>query len=120
MQQTHVVRRSVGKDMSIGMNWLIRSMNGREVVWHNGGTGGYRTWIGFDKTRKIAAIVLDELGRSATTISDSSWWPAQPPLQKKGPDRSGPCSTVNCQLSTVNAAVQGQVAETIFTALSRM
>ena len=58
MQQTHVVRRSVGKDMSIGMNWMIRSMNGREVVWHNGGTGGYRTWLGFDKTRKIAAIVL--------------------------------------------------------------
>ena len=58
MQQTHVVRRSVGKDMSIGMNWLIRSLNGHEVVWHNGGTGGYRTWLGFDKTRKIAAIVL--------------------------------------------------------------
>lgn len=58
MQQTHVVRRSVGKDMSIGMNWLIRSINGRDVVWHNGGTGGYRTWIGFDKTRQIAAIVL--------------------------------------------------------------
>jgi len=58
MQQTHVVRRSVGKDMSIGMNWLIRSLNGRDVVWHNGGTGGYRTWLGFDKTRKIAAIVL--------------------------------------------------------------
>jgi len=58
MQQTHIVRRPVGKDMSIGMNWIIRSMNGREVVWHNGGTGGYRTWIGFDKTRKIAAIVL--------------------------------------------------------------
>jgi D-alanyl-D-alanine-carboxypeptidase/D-alanyl-D-alanine-endopeptidase len=58
MQQTHVVRRSVGKDMSIGMNWLIRSINGREVVWHNGGTGGYRTFLGFDKTRNIAAIVL--------------------------------------------------------------
>ena len=33
-------------------------MNGREVVWHNGGTGGYRTWIGFDTDAKIAAIVL--------------------------------------------------------------
>jgi len=58
LQQTHTVRRPVGKDMSIGMNWLIRSIDGRDVVWHNGGTGGYRTWIGFDKTRKIAAIVL--------------------------------------------------------------
>ena len=58
MRQTHAVRRSAGKDMSIGMNWIVRSLNGREVVWHNGGTGGYRTWIGFDKTRKVGAIVL--------------------------------------------------------------
>ena len=62
MQQTHVVRRSVGKDMSIGMNWLTRSMNGHDVVWHNGGTGGYRTFIGFDKTRNIGAIVLGNSG----------------------------------------------------------
>ncbi len=59
MQRTHVARRSAGReDMSIAMNWLIRRINGREVVWHNGGTGGYRTWIGFDKSRKVAAIVL--------------------------------------------------------------
>jgi serine-type D-Ala-D-Ala carboxypeptidase/endopeptidase len=58
MRQTHVVRRPVAKDISIGMNWITRSVNGRDVVWHNGGTGGYRTWIGFDKTSKIAAIVL--------------------------------------------------------------
>jgi serine-type D-Ala-D-Ala carboxypeptidase/endopeptidase len=59
MQTTHIVRRSAGRDdMSIGMNWIIRRLNGREVVWHNGGTGGYRTWLGFDKSRKVAAIVL--------------------------------------------------------------
>jgi CubicO group peptidase (beta-lactamase class C family) len=58
MQQTHVTRHDAGADMSIGMNWLIRRLNGRDVIWHNGGTGGYRTWIGFDKAHKIAAIVL--------------------------------------------------------------
>ena len=40
------------------MNWLIRRVNDRDVIWHNGGTGGYRTWFGFDKARKVAAIVL--------------------------------------------------------------
>ena len=76
MQQTHVVRRSIGKDMSIGMNWITRSLNGRDVVWHNGGTGGYRTWLGFDKTRKVGAIVLgnssignDDLGFELVTKS---------------------------------------------------
>jgi CubicO group peptidase (beta-lactamase class C family) len=59
MQRTHTVRRSAGRgDMAIGMNWMIRRTNQTEVVWHNGGTGGYRTWLGFDKTRRIAAVVL--------------------------------------------------------------
>lgn len=58
MQATHVIRRSMRPDTAIGMNWAIQRVNGREVVWHNGGTGGYRTWLGFDKSRKVAAIVL--------------------------------------------------------------
>jgi serine-type D-Ala-D-Ala carboxypeptidase/endopeptidase len=75
MQQTHGVRRSAGRaDMSIGMGWHIRRLNDRDVVWHNGGTGGYRTWMGFDKSRKVAAIVLtnsaignDDLGFELVT-----------------------------------------------------
>jgi D-alanyl-D-alanine-carboxypeptidase/D-alanyl-D-alanine-endopeptidase len=59
MQQTHTARASTGSDAAaIGMGWVLRKMGGREVLWHNGGTGGYRTWMGFDKTRKVAAIVL--------------------------------------------------------------
>jgi CubicO group peptidase (beta-lactamase class C family) len=42
----------------IGMNWIIRRSNGQEVVWHNGGTGGYRTWLGFDAKKGLAAVVL--------------------------------------------------------------
>ena len=59
MQQAHAVRLPAGRpDMSIGMGWHIRRLNERDVVWHNGGTGGYRTWMGFDTARKTAAIVL--------------------------------------------------------------
>jgi len=59
MQQTHDTRKPAGRDdMSIGMGWHIRRMTDRSIVWHNGGTGGYRTWIGFDKAGKNAAIVL--------------------------------------------------------------
>jgi CubicO group peptidase (beta-lactamase class C family) len=75
MAQTHVARKPTdAPGMSIGMNWLIRRVGDRDVVWHNGGTGGYRTWIGFDKARKVGAIVLtnstighDDLGVSLVT-----------------------------------------------------
>jgi CubicO group peptidase (beta-lactamase class C family) len=59
MQQTHKIQRSVGRpDTSIGMGWVVQTVKDREVVWHNGGTGGYRTWLGLDRARKVAAIVL--------------------------------------------------------------
>jgi len=59
MQTTHERRRAAGSpDMSIGLAWHIRHADGRDIVWHNGGTGGYRTWLGFDKGRRVAAIVL--------------------------------------------------------------
>jgi serine-type D-Ala-D-Ala carboxypeptidase/endopeptidase len=75
MQQTHQARKAAGgPTMSIGLGWHIRHLDGRDVVGHNGGTSGYRTWIGFDKARKVAAIVLtnsqlanDDLGLQLVT-----------------------------------------------------
>ena len=59
MQQTHTARASAGSDLvAIGMGWFLRKIGDGEVISHNGGTGGYRTWMGFDKRRKVAAIVL--------------------------------------------------------------
>lgn len=52
MQQTHGARMTAGRpEMSIGLNWHIRHYNDHDIVWHNGGTGGYRTWLGIDKKR---------------------------------------------------------------------
>jgi CubicO group peptidase (beta-lactamase class C family) len=68
MQRTHVSRAPAGKEMSIGMNWIIRSRDGQDVVWHNGGTGGYRTWLGFDKKRGLAAVVLTNSSHGADDL----------------------------------------------------
>jgi CubicO group peptidase (beta-lactamase class C family) len=59
MQQTHAVRVPTGRpDMSVGLNWHIRRVGDQDVVWHNGGTGGYRTWLGLDTKRRRAAVIL--------------------------------------------------------------
>ena len=47
---------------------VIRSIEQPEIVWHNGGTGGYRTWLGFDKKRRIAAVVLTNSGHGADDL----------------------------------------------------
>ena len=66
---THVDRRDVdGVRMRIGLNWHILNTSERRVIWHNGGTGGYRTFIGFDTAGKRAVVVLSNQSVSADDI----------------------------------------------------
>jgi len=51
---THVIRSDAGT-MKIGYGWHIRD---EHIVWHNGGTGGFRSFAGFDKTKNKAVVVL--------------------------------------------------------------
>jgi len=44
---------------SIGATWNIDSKN--NIIWHNGGTGNYNSYLGFDIDRQIAVIILSNL-----------------------------------------------------------
>lgn len=44
--------------MRIGLGWVIRGGHGRELHWHNGGTGGYRSFLGFDLASRTGVVVL--------------------------------------------------------------
>jgi CubicO group peptidase (beta-lactamase class C family) len=46
----------------IGLNWLITPAGADTIVWHNGGTGGYRTFVGFVPSRKVGVVVLTNSG----------------------------------------------------------
>jgi D-alanyl-D-alanine-carboxypeptidase/D-alanyl-D-alanine-endopeptidase len=48
--------------MSIGLNWLSMHVGADTMVWHNGGTGGYRTFVGFVPSRKLGVVVLTNSG----------------------------------------------------------
>jgi D-alanyl-D-alanine-carboxypeptidase/D-alanyl-D-alanine-endopeptidase len=54
--------------LQIALGWHISTINGHEIVWHNGGTGGYRTWIGFDPKSRTGVVVLSNT--STTTGVD--------------------------------------------------
>jgi CubicO group peptidase (beta-lactamase class C family) len=41
--------------MQIGLGWHIRE---HKYIWHNGGTGGFRSFIGFDPIKKRAVVIL--------------------------------------------------------------
>lgn len=46
-----------GSRVRIGAAWITLEHQGREVTWHNGGTGGFRSWLGLDR-RAGAGVVL--------------------------------------------------------------
>jgi serine-type D-Ala-D-Ala carboxypeptidase/endopeptidase len=51
------VRRPAGT-AEIGLGWIISSLDGREIAWHNGGTGGFRSFAGYDPKARIGVVVL--------------------------------------------------------------
>jgi CubicO group peptidase (beta-lactamase class C family) len=57
---THAMRRpGPVPQVSIGLAWhRTTTPGGRTVVWHNGGTGGYRSFSGFDEATGLGVVVL--------------------------------------------------------------
>lgn len=44
---------------AIGMSWIIDKEN--SIIWHNGGTGNYNSYLGFNPETKTAVVVLSNL-----------------------------------------------------------
>lgn len=42
----------------IGLGWHINTETGNNIIWHNGGTGGFRSFIGFDPIIKKGVVLL--------------------------------------------------------------
>jgi D-alanyl-D-alanine-carboxypeptidase/D-alanyl-D-alanine-endopeptidase len=45
-------------DLEIARAWHVFHKYETDIYWHNGGTGGYRTFAGFDPAKKVGAVVL--------------------------------------------------------------
>jgi serine-type D-Ala-D-Ala carboxypeptidase/endopeptidase len=49
---------------TMGMNWEIMSIaniaNGRAIIMHGGGTGGYSSFVAFDRVARRAAVLLSD------------------------------------------------------------
>lgn len=48
---------------AVGMAWMIDKEN--NIIWHNGGTGDYNSYIGFDPDTQVGVVVLSNLSPSS-------------------------------------------------------
>jgi CubicO group peptidase (beta-lactamase class C family) len=72
-------RRPTGQPgLEMALGWLAFKDQASEVIWHNGGTGGYRTWIGYEPRSRTGIVILtnastlagpDDIGRHLLTPS---------------------------------------------------
>ncbi|MFN7997067.1 MAG: serine hydrolase [Bryobacteraceae bacterium] len=71
MRRMRSMRKETGvPDMQIAMAWHIFTKFGDDIFWHNGGTYGYRSFVGYQPEKKQGVVILcntflenDDLGR---------------------------------------------------------
>ena len=83
-------RPTATPSLAIALGWHVLNdprASGTEVIWHNGGTGGYRTWMGYDPTSRTGVVVLSNAGSQAgpDDIGRHLLVPALPLLQSTPP-----------------------------------
>lgn len=66
---SHRATASTGKDSqdSVALGWHISHGKDTRILWHNGQTAGYHSFLGFDKKNKRGIVVL---ANNSTSIDD--------------------------------------------------
>ena len=54
----------------MGLCWHLASRNGHTFVWHNGQTGGYHGFLGFDPAARCGIVILSDC---ETSIDQLGW-----------------------------------------------
>lgn len=66
---THRSRATRGR-LQQGLGWVSLPLRGdtRRMLWHNGGTGGFRSFLGFVPDTHVGVVVLSNSSRSVDAI----------------------------------------------------
>ena len=67
LRLTEAIEFDAGPGMHIGLGWHTVGPDSAPLWWHNGGTGGYHSFIGFDPKRRAGVVVLSN---STESIDD--------------------------------------------------
>lgn len=64
--------------MHIGLNWHIIGSGDKAIVWHNGGTGGYTSYLAFNRASGRGVIILTNSANTSDDIGMHLMNPAVP------------------------------------------
>jgi CubicO group peptidase (beta-lactamase class C family) len=58
LELVHQVRHTAGPGVEVALGWLVRATDAGPVHWHNGGTAGFGSFVGFDRRRHLGVAAL--------------------------------------------------------------
>ncbi len=72
LRQCHNQQHEPAPTIGVGLGWILNRSNDATVIMHNGGTGGFRAYLGFSSKAQKGIVILtnstsdwpDELGAS--------------------------------------------------------
>lgn len=84
---SHQKKNNFGGNVDIGLNWLIQNVGNNKIIWHNGATGGYNAFAGFDPDIGVGAVVLANSSHNMNDIGfhliNSNLPLRSPPAERK-------------------------------------
>lgn len=72
LEDCQITRYKISDKRNIGLAWIksnSESTNNKEIIWHNGGTGGFRSFLGFNKESKTGIVILSNSARSVDKLA---------------------------------------------------
>ncbi len=72
IQRSHQELFQERADRAMGMNWIrsFESDISQTIIWHNGGTGGCKTYLGFTEDRQFGVFVLSNTVSSVDALAE--------------------------------------------------
>jgi serine-type D-Ala-D-Ala carboxypeptidase/endopeptidase len=67
--ESQAARFRVNQVLSLGLNWHRVVLEGDTIIWHNGGTGGFRTYIGINRRARTAVVLLNNSSQDHEDIA---------------------------------------------------
>lgn len=52
-----------------GLAWIVQFLNDETIIWHNGGTAGFRSFCGFTKEKKTGIVVLSNSSKDVDSLA---------------------------------------------------
>ncbi len=60
-----------GKDNIMGLGWRVALPGQTSYLYHSGGTGGFRSFVAFDKKRQLGIVIMSNTAEDVTHIGQA-------------------------------------------------